>query len=303
MILAQQMGRQHLERRPEPAAVTDAEDNVLEYDRVMTTKLVLAYAAGIECIHRARPDGPADQALDLACGPGHFTLSLARYLGYGQVTGVDLSGPMVESAAANARRLGMAEQTRFRTGDATRLDCFDDATFDLACCTDAAHHLPDLETVRMVLSEMSRVTGPSGLVMLMDLARLRTARLTERYIEVLGADYRDRGLSCFLEDFRNSMYAAWTPAELATAIPRETGRAWWHIVPRGLPSMQFLLGVPEEARGVFARKGFSAMEHPLVKEWTRRWTEMVGSDWTKENVQDWKVLRLTLLGARHRRLS
>ncbi len=107
ILVAQQSGRQVLERKEEPSGVTAAAANVVQYDRVMTTKLAVAYAAGLEVVHRARPpaaDAAAGEAADLACGPGHYTLCLARYMDY-RVTGIDLSPGMVDTATRNAALL------------------------------------------------------------------------------------------------------------------------------------------------------------------------------------------------------
>src|SRR5690242_9341347 len=53
-MMLMQIGPQRLERIPEPQAITNADENVLQYDKVMQTKLVLAYAAGLQMIHRTR---------------------------------------------------------------------------------------------------------------------------------------------------------------------------------------------------------------------------------------------------------
>ncbi len=46
------------------------------------------------------------RAIDLCCGPGHFTLFLAKYLGYDEVIGVDLSNRMLAAARRNAEEWG-----------------------------------------------------------------------------------------------------------------------------------------------------------------------------------------------------
>lgn len=273
MIAHQQAGTQVLDRVLEPRSITDALENVAQYDQVMTTKLVLAYAAGLQIIHRARPAGLADGSVDIACGPGHFTLCLARFLDYRTITGIDLSLPMVEIANQNARNLALADRVVFRAGDATNLCDLRDNACDLATFTDAAHHMPDLVAVARVISEMNRVTRPEGLVMIMDLVRLRTAALTERYVNCLGHDYVQRGLPAFFDDFRNSMYAAWTAKELRETIPRDTDRTWCHIVPRGLPTIQIVLGLPAGRKKPFLRSGvpWTPNECPIPKE--------MGFDW------------------------
>jgi ubiquinone/menaquinone biosynthesis C-methylase UbiE len=280
MALVQQLGSQRLVRRPEPEQVTAAAENVVQYDQVMGTKLVLAYAVGLGLVHRALPATKGATAVDLACGPGHYTLCLSRYLGFQKITGIDLSPRMVEVANKNSESQGLRDSADFRVGDVTRLDDLPAGEFGLASFTDAAHHMPNLGVVTAVFREMDRITRPDGLVMVMDLARLRTAELTARYVETLGRDYVERGLPNFLEDFRNSMYAAWTANELFSSIPRDSRRFWCHIVPRGLPTIQVILGLPVGRKKPLVRSGFPWLpsENPVP-------AEMRG---------EWRLLRMTL---------
>jgi len=127
-----------------------------------------------------------------------------------------------------------------------------------------------------VIEEADRVTNPDGLVAVMDLARLRTSSLTESYVNLIGSDYHGRGLSAFYDDFYNSMYAAWTTEELSTALPRQSDRNWYQLAPIGLPTIQFLLGVPATQNKLFLRAGvpWSAASHPLIKELHMDWHAM-----------------------------
>ncbi len=288
MVGAQMAGPQRLHRRREPEAITDQSANVLQYDRVMTTKLVLTYACGLMVAHRASAQS-GGRAIDLACGPGHFTLCLGRHLGFSQVTGVDLSLPMIEVAGRNAARQGLQDRVAFCHADVTSLDGIDDDAYQLSSMTNASHHMPDLATVRRVLHQMDRVTAPDGVVMLMDLVRLRTEKLTECYVGTLGSDYVERGLPDFLEDFRNSMYAAWTPGELREAIPAGSARLWRHIVPFGLPTVQILLGLPIGRKQTFVRSGlpWTKGECPVPRS-------MLG---------EWRMLRLSLSLSASRKIA
>jgi hypothetical protein len=134
--------------------------------------------------------------------------------------------------------------------------------------------MPDLATVGKVLSEMDRVTKPDGLVMVMDLARLRTAALTEKYVALLGADYLKMGLPYFYNQFRDSMYAAWTCSELETAIPRDSGRVWCHIFSKELPTLQIILGLPVGQGRAFLRKGYpwTPGDCPVPKKYRLDWS-------------------------------
>jgi ubiquinone/menaquinone biosynthesis C-methylase UbiE len=275
-LLLVQSGKQELARIPETFnAVTENPDDVGEYNRAMETALAVAYAAGLTVIHRARPEQsqrPA-RALDLASGPGLYTLCLQRYLDYDKVTGLDLSPTMVEAAQNNARARKITARVSFERGDATHLPQKADGLFDLTSFTDAAHHMPDLKTVGQVLTEMDRVTKPDGLVMVMDLARLRTAAITEKYVALLGGDYLKMGLPGFFNQFRDSMYAAWTCAELATAIPQNSRRVWCHLYAKHLPTLQVILGLPVGRQQAFIRQGYpwAAAECPVPSKYRLDW--------------------------------
>jgi ubiquinone/menaquinone biosynthesis C-methylase UbiE len=239
----------------------------------MSTSLVMAYAGGLEVLHRARPGSCGGAAIDLACGPGHYTLCLARYFDFDEIVGFDLAPGMIETASANAREQELGGRVRFELTDITRLEGRETNSVALSSFTDAAHHMADLGTVTHVVEEMDRITQPEGLVMLMDLVRLKTASLTEGYVQALSADYVERGLTHFLEDFRNSLYAAWTVAEMRQAVPRRTDRTWFHVVSRGLPTVQFVLGLPVGRRRLYLRRGlpWGPEENPVPPELRMRW--------------------------------
>src|SRR4030042_3459848 len=110
MFIGQLSGSQALQRTAEPSEVTAATENVVQYDQVMSTKLAIAYAAGLETVCRARASTVGGTAMDLACGPGHYTLCLAQFLGYAETVGIDLSPGMGEVAGRNAAEKGLQGQ-------------------------------------------------------------------------------------------------------------------------------------------------------------------------------------------------
>lgn len=295
MAVDQNRGGQKLPRRPEPDSVTPTAEAASQYNQVILTKLAILYAVGLEIIHRACLK--RNSALDLACGPGHYTLCLAKYLGYQQVTGVDLSPPAIERATQNAKAQGLEPRVRFEVGDIIHLDRVGEGAVDLTSLTEGAHHMPDLPTVAQIFREMDRITKPEGLIMVMDLHRLRTLKLTERYVDTLGRDYRERGLSSFFNDFHNSMYAAWTAQELRSALPSESRRWWCHWVPWGLPTTQIILGLPIGRKRVFIRSGFSAKENPFLREWFPRWEKEVSPGWARETLREWRLARASLFAS------
>lgn len=97
----------------------------------------------------------AGRLLDVACGPGNFTGSLAQRLPQGGLAvGFDISEPMLTRAVLD----NSTARTCYVRGDARTLP-FADATFDAVCCFGALYLMP--EPFR-VAREMVRVLRPGG---------------------------------------------------------------------------------------------------------------------------------------------
>jgi arsenite methyltransferase len=98
---------------------------------------------------------PGGVALDVGCGPGTVTASLARAAGpEGLALGVDVSEPML----ARAVRAESGPQVGFLRADAQRLPLRDD-TVDAVVSIAMLQLIPDPATA---LAEMSRVLKPGG---------------------------------------------------------------------------------------------------------------------------------------------
>ena len=90
--------------------------------------LVLAPVA--EALLAAADPSPGQRVLDVGCGCGATTLAAAARVGRtGSVTGLDLSGPMLEVARGRAHS-SEATNATFTQGDA-QSHAFDEASFDL----------------------------------------------------------------------------------------------------------------------------------------------------------------------------
>ncbi|MEU9320983.1 class I SAM-dependent methyltransferase [Streptomyces sp. NPDC048295] len=96
-------------------------------------------------------------ALDAACGTGRQTRALTAY-GH-RVIGVDQSPQMIAKAREHA------PDAEFRAGHLERLP-LDDDSVDLAVCTLAMTHLPDLAPG---MKELARVVRPGGRIIVSDL--------------------------------------------------------------------------------------------------------------------------------------
>lgn len=106
-----------------------------------------------------REPGHYPRSLEIGSGTGYFSLNLLRAGLIGQATCSDISEGMLETLAANARKLGLAVQTA--AADAERLP-FADESFDLVLGHAVLHHIPDLQRA---FAEFERVLAPGGTVL------------------------------------------------------------------------------------------------------------------------------------------
>lgn len=126
-------------------------------------------------IRRALNGRVCRHVLDVGCGPGFFSVLLAR-LGY-EVTAVDYTENMLAEARKNAAYYGV--NIDFRQMDAQNLD-FEDGIFDLVISRNV---LWNLEQPEQAYREWLRVLKPNGTVMNFD---------GNFYYYVTDAEYGDR---------------------------------------------------------------------------------------------------------------
>jgi ubiquinone/menaquinone biosynthesis C-methylase UbiE len=233
---------QRLERTPEPEMLMEMADQVRDYHQAAQTSLDLIYCVAVELIAAWLRAGPT-RAIDLGCGTGDATRRLVWGLGLKSVLAIDGSAAMVEHARRNLAADGLDALVEVRLNDIRQLDYIGDDAFDLSCCLLTAHHLDNIDAVGQLLDEMNRVTQPDGLVFLLDLARLKSRSLVDRYVQTFSAGQSD----LHNEDFLNSMLAAFTIQELAAAIPGATKGKWLHFAGPIVPSLQVAMRVPPTA--------------------------------------------------------
>jgi SAM-dependent methyltransferase len=104
---------------------------------------------------------PADACiLDLACGTGQLALHFLE-AGY-DVTGIDLSLPMLRHAVSNCDRFVRARRARFVQAEMTSFGLA--AEFGLVTSTyDALNHLAHLAALRTCFAQVAAVLAPGGM--------------------------------------------------------------------------------------------------------------------------------------------
>lgn len=104
-------------------------------------------------------------ALDVCCGTGDWSLSLAKKIGPdGNVVGLDFSQNMLAVAKEKQKHDIPMKQLRFIHGNAMQLP-FEDNTFDYVTIGFGLRNVPDYLTV---LEEMYRVVKPGGKVVCLE---------------------------------------------------------------------------------------------------------------------------------------
>ncbi|MDJ0784236.1 MAG: methyltransferase domain-containing protein [Desulfosarcinaceae bacterium] len=105
-----------------------------------------------------------DTVLDIGCGPGFFTLEMARLVGdQGRVMAIDLQVPMLERVARKAIRAGLSERIRLHHCQPDRIGLTVQADFALAYYM--VHETP---SVSSLLREILTMVRPGGRLLVVE---------------------------------------------------------------------------------------------------------------------------------------
>jgi ubiquinone/menaquinone biosynthesis C-methylase UbiE len=142
---------------------------------------------------------PEGHILDAGCGPGRYTVTLARQ-GYA-LTGLDLTAHMLEIARGQAEKAGVMEQVRLLEGTVEDLSMFEDDAFDAVMCLGGPlSHLVYEERRQKAVDELIRVAKSGAPIFASVIGRLAVCMNSVVYLwpEMLTApdvyrDYTQRG--------------------------------------------------------------------------------------------------------------
>jgi SAM-dependent methyltransferase len=209
-------------------------------------------AAVTEAVVEAAAVRPSMRVLDVACGSGEPSISMAELLkGTGQVVGLDMAETPLEVARARAAKRGL-ENVQYVRGDVHALP-FADASFDRVTSRLGVMFFGDLPKA---LNEMRRVLKPGGRV-----ALLAWGRMEQPYFEMtIGTVQRVRP-TVWIPTGARAMFQFGVPGTLGAAL----GAAGFGAVDEQVQRIPWdWHGTPEEMWDYF--RGVTVPFHPMLQE-------------------------------------
>jgi ubiquinone/menaquinone biosynthesis C-methylase UbiE len=156
----------------EPIAGADA---VAQYDRGARRYMLPEYKYFVWKIKRRGIRG--GRVLDIGTGSGRLAIELAKSSDF-EITGLDVSGNMLQKAEENARQAGAADKISFVLANADDMP-FPDGAFDLVVSYASLHHWA---RPARVFREAQRVAKKGGTVIIRDNRRVYGDPLWETFI-------------------------------------------------------------------------------------------------------------------------
>jgi demethylmenaquinone methyltransferase/2-methoxy-6-polyprenyl-1,4-benzoquinol methylase len=112
-------------------------------------------------------DGTPQRILDVACGTGDSTISIAKAAAEGSsVTGADISEGMMALVKGKAEKAGVGERISLQVADGEALP-YEEASFDRVTC---AFGIRNFEHKEKGLEEFFRVVKPGGKAVILELS-------------------------------------------------------------------------------------------------------------------------------------
>jgi SAM-dependent methyltransferase len=212
-----------LQRTPEPELM-DGADQVAAY---ASADFDASDQAMVERFAQLCDDRPGTRLADLGCGPGNISFRLARRWPDATVLGLDGAPRMLAVAEQRlAAEPELAGRLRFQQAllplpEPTPLA----GSFSAVLSNSLLHHLHDPLGLWRAVAQLA---GPAALVYLQDLRRPPSAAAVDALVAASMAEAPE----VLRRDYRASLHAAFTPAEVADQL-RQAGLAGLRVEPLG----------------------------------------------------------------------
>ena len=201
-----------MKRIPEPEELMDDPEQAQAYAEADFSE---ANRLFLDLFNELHPQPFTGRALDIGCGPADIPLQLAVEHPEASIDAVDGAPAMLALAEQRLRELPHLSERLRLLCTSLPSDELPDHGYEAVLSNSLLHHLREpLELWRTV----RRCARPGASVLVMDLRR-PTDPAT---VDVLVAQYAADAPDVLRRDFRNSLFAAYTPAEVEQQL-RDTG--------------------------------------------------------------------------------
>jgi len=197
-----------MQRIPEPEELMDDAEQALAYARADFSE---ANTLFIRLLAQQSAGRLAGRLLDLGCGPADIPLALVQQHPGLEIDAVDAAPAMLSLAQQKLDAAG-------EPGQRVRLLCeylpcpkLPGNAYDLIVSNSLLHHLADPTVMWQTLTQCAR---EGAQVLVMDLARPPS----ELAVDALVETYAMNEPEVLRRDFRNSLFAAYTPAEVRAQL-------------------------------------------------------------------------------------
>jgi SAM-dependent methyltransferase len=197
-----------MQRIPEPEELMDDAAQALAYASADFSE---ANALFVGLVEQAPAAALRGRLLDLGCGPAEIPLTLARRHPALEIDAVDGAPAMLE--LARAALAGDADAAGRVQLLCEYLPCerLPRQAYGLVASNSLLHHLADPAVMWQTVARCAR---PGAYVVVMDLARPASEIALESLVESYALDEPE----VLRRDFRNSLFAAYTPAEVEAQL-------------------------------------------------------------------------------------
>ena len=235
MLLSEYFSVRSVARIPEPDTVMDHAESVGCFSDQGRNKgyMVPVYHLNAQCISRILPRN--GHLLDLGSGAGRFLVYLASLRPDITITGIELSGNMIQEAETLIRETGCADRISMCRADMTRVSGSTFRRPDVVSAIYSLHHLPALSGLRQCINQVSALRKKFGCgIWIFDHTRPRTARTAEEFPEI----FTPNAPAVFKKDSANSLKAAFSFVEIRREFERASVEDMHHRCSRILRLFQ-----------------------------------------------------------------
>jgi len=193
-----------VKRRPEPELM----DTVEQAQAYAEADFTEPNALFLQLLEAQEPgDLGGARALDLGCGPADIVLRFLRRFPHATCDALDGSQPMLDLALADLEREPEIASRARLICDKLPSPRLETGAYDLLLSNSLLHHLHDPQVLWRSLPVLGR---PGAIVLIMDLMRPASASRAAAIVKHYASD----ASAVLREDFHNSLFAAFEPAEV-----------------------------------------------------------------------------------------